>query len=572
MSLSHGTLPARIGFFRSFLALTTLYGILTGAMPALAAPPLLTAPAIPSDGNAPKAEALLQMGKQALEAGNPKEALLHLRQAASQAARVKDVKSAGLANETISQLVNAMPAWVDEALEKAGSIPKEKAGAAKAWAKSREAAQAQADKGDLPQALRMARQALDLARENLGPKHSATFMSERELGTLLTLAGKPAEAEPLLRQAATHAREALGAEHPESLACDKAVADLLESQGKPADALKIHQAARTAWQARLGLDHPLAIDADLAMAGVLRELGRHDEADLLLRESCPRSMALHGYHHPETARCLEGFARLNLAREAFADGREALEQALGILEGVMAGDDPTLPPLRIAAAETNRRLGDLKRADELLKPALPKEPFQVNDPLAMEALAARLHLLADQGELPAAETLARKLLKQLAAALGNDHPTTLTMNVELAAILEKQGRYPEAEIGLKKTLELMTKSLGEDHPTTLTTLNNLGQLLEEAGLYDDAEPLLRQALEKSQARFGPDRPLTLTTMNNLALLHESQGNFDKAEPLYLNALDAYRKRLGERHVDTQAVVNNPGYLHLLKRDYAKAKP
>lgn len=569
MSPSHGTLPARIRFFRTFLTLSTLCSLLTLVTPELTAQPLLTAPAIPVDA---KAEALLATGKQLLEAGNANEALSHLRQAASLAARAKDAKNAGQANEIISQLVNAMPAWVDEALEKAGSIPKEQAGAAKAWAKSRESAQSLAEKGDLPQAVRMARQALDLARANLGPRHSATFMSERELGTLLALAGKPGEAESLLRQAATHAREALGAEHPESLACDKALADLLESQGKSADALKIHQAARAAWKARIGLDHPLAIDTELAMAGTLREQGRHEEAAVLLRESCPRSMALHGYHHPETARCLEGFARVNLAREAFADGREALEQALEILEGVMAGDDPTLPPARIAAAEANRRLGDLKRADELLKPVLPKEPIQVNDPLAIEALSARLHLLADQGELPVAETLARKLVKQLATGLGHDHPATLSMNVELAAILEKMGRYPEAEIGLKKTLERMTTTLGEDHPTTLTTLNNLGQLLEEAGLYDDAEPLLRQALEKTQSKLGPDRPLTLTTMNNLALLHESQGNFDKAEPLYLNALDAYRKRFGERHVDTQAVVNNLAYLHLLKRDYAKAKP
>ena len=63
--------------------------------PAIAAPPLLTAPAIPSDGNAPKAEALLQMGKQALEAGNPSEALLHLRQAASQAERAQLTASWG---------------------------------------------------------------------------------------------------------------------------------------------------------------------------------------------------------------------------------------------------------------------------------------------------------------------------------------------------------------------------------------------------------------------------------------------------------------------------------------------
>ncbi|MBF0271466.1 MAG: CHAT domain-containing protein [Magnetococcales bacterium] len=507
-----------------------------------------------------------------LQAGETAKALEYFRKAATLAAKGGDTKDAAMYNGEISRMVNTMPPWVDETLNQAGVIPASKAEVAGVWSKTREEAMAAAEKGDLDTAIRLGKQAADLARENLGAQHASTFMSERELGTYLTLMGKVAEAEPLLKQAATHAQKALGPNHPESLATGKALAELLETQNNPAAARDMYQAARGGWAAKIGAGHPLAMDNDLALARLLQELGSHDEAETMLREVCSRSAGVHGYHHPETARCLERFAALNMAREAFPMARDAYEQSLTILEAILPKEDPTPLATRIGAAEANRRLGELKRAEALLKPVLARLPAGTKDPLTVEATTARIHLLADQSDFQEAENQTRKLLKELAAEQGEEHPSTLALRVELATILEKRGDLAAAETLLKTTLESLTKTLGESHPVTITTLNNLGQLLEQAGLYDDAEPVLRRALELAQKQFGPERPITLTTMNNLALLHESQGNFDKAEPLYHNAIDAYRKRLGERHVDTVAVINNLAYLHLLQREEAKAAP
>ncbi|MBF0212110.1 MAG: CHAT domain-containing protein, partial [Magnetococcales bacterium] len=464
------------------------------------------------------------------------------------------------------------PEWVDESLNQAGEIPANKSSLAALWSKNREEAMAAAEKGDLEQAIRLGKQATDLARENLGAKHSATFMSERELGTYLTMAGKTAEAEPLLKQAASNARNALGAHHPETLTTDKALGELLETRMNPAAARDLYQGARQAWKAKIGAQHPLALENDLALVRTLKSLGQFAEAEAVLRESGTLSASTHGYHHPETARFLEQFAALQMAREAYPVARAAYEQALAIVDAVLPAEDPASGTLRIGAVEANRLMGDFKRAEALLKPMLAKLPTDDLSPLAIEANTARIHLLVDRSDFKTAETLTRKLQQQLATAQGADHPATLAMNVELTTILEKQGRLSEAETGLKQTLEALRKTLGASHPTTITTLNNLGQLLEQAGKYDDAEPVLREALDLAQKNLGAEQPLTLTTMNNLALLHESQGNFDKAEPLYQNAIDSYRQSLGEDHMDTVAVINNLAYLHLLKGDDAKAAP
>ncbi|NGZ07594.1 MAG: tetratricopeptide repeat protein, partial [Magnetococcales bacterium] len=508
----------------------------------------------------------------AMQAGDGDQALHYFRKAATLAAKAGDAKEAGLYNEEITRLANAVPTWVDDTLSQAGAIPPSLATVADIWSKQRAEAAAAADKGDLEQAIRLAKQAADLARENLGQKHAATFMSTRELGTLYTMAGKLTEAEPLLQQAALQAKSLLGPEHPESLLTDKAMTDLLIARQDLTAARAICQSAQASWKAKIGLDHPLAIDNDLTLARIHQELGEFDSAESLMRDACGRSSALHGYHHPETARCLEQFAALNQVREQWSLARDGFEQAVALYSAILPKDDPRSWPVKIGAAEANRRLGQIKRADDLLKPLLPKLPDGVADPVSLEGQIVAIHLLVDKNDLPGAEKQTRRLMQQATGSLGALHPSTLALQVELATILGKQGQLAAAESTLKQTLEGMSKTLGDNHPTTITTLNNLGQILEEAGLYDEAEPILRQALERAMQRFGIEQPLTLTTMNNLALLHESQGNFDKAEPLYQDAIAAYGKRLGARHVDTVAVVNNLAYLNLLRQDYARAGP
>ncbi|MBF0438522.1 MAG: CHAT domain-containing protein [Magnetococcales bacterium] len=556
-----------IGLFQVVL-ITLLLG--ANGIQAAEPSPLLTAPAL-STQNAPQAAKEAEAGKEALQSNNAEKALDYFRKAVNLAVIAKNSTDAALYNNEISTILNSMPPWVDEALSKAGTIPANKAGSANLWSKSREKALAAAEKGDLETAIRQGKQAVNLARDNLGAQHSATFMSERELGIYYTLSGKLAEAEPLLRQAATSAKTALGPDHPETLAATKALAELLENQSKLPAAMEIYQASKTAFNAKLGPKHPLAIANDLALARILQNLGRHTEANTLLVESCPIISTTYGYYHPETAKCLEQFAALQMAQEAFPVALVEYEQALSIQQAILPKNDSSMLPIQVGLAEACRRLGNHKKAYEILKPILDAGSTS-NDPVITEAKTAMVHLLLDQGDHKGAETLAKQVLKQLTATLGKEHPATIALLVDLAGIHETQGRLAEAESALKEALKLFTATFGETHTTTITTLNNLGNVLEKAGLYDDAEPILRQSLTLAQKNVGPDQPLTLTTMNNLALLHESQGNFDKAEPLYENAISAYGKKLGERHTDTVAVINNLAYLYLLQENYSKAAP
>ncbi|MEO5333365.1 MAG: tetratricopeptide repeat protein [Magnetococcus sp. YQC-5] len=508
------------------------------------------------------------------QAGERDKSLAYFRQAATLAVTTGKRADATLYTDEITRMLNTMPPWVDEALNKAGAIPANKTKIAGMWTRLREQAMTAAEKGEIETATRLGKQAADLARENLGVEHSATFMSERELGTYYLQAGKPTVAEPLLRQAATHAKSALGANHPETLLANKALAELLETQMNVPAAIEIYQASQTAGTAQLGALHPMVLENDLALARSLQNLGRFAEADKLLGTSCPRFATAYGFYHSATAQCLQQWAGLQLAQEAFSSALIEYEQALTIQQALLPKEDPGILATQIGTAETNRRLGHFQKAREILQPILAAAAAGTanNDPTITEAKTVLTHVYLDQGDFQQAETLAKQLLEQHTAELGQEHPARVGMLTDLAGIHAKQGNLTGAEKELKQALEIYRKTFQESHPVTITTMNNLGQVLEEAGLYDDAEPLLRQALNLAQKSLGADHSLTLTTMNNLALLHESQGNFDKAEPLYQNVIDSYRQRLGEKHADTVAVINNLAYLQILRQDYAKAAP
>ncbi|MBF0180803.1 MAG: CHAT domain-containing protein, partial [Magnetococcales bacterium] len=539
------------------------------------APPLLTPPALPAVDVADQAGAReAEAARKALTENQPKDALERYRKAVTMAVAAGRSDLAGQYAQEVTNILHLPPAWAEEAMNQASAVPQEKAAAAVLWSKAREGALEAAGKGDAAEAIRLGKQALDLARENLGARHAATFMTARELGSHHAMAGKPGEAEPLLRQAADDARAILGGEHPDTMLADKAMAEFLESRARLADALEIHKKSRAAIAGKLGADHPLALENEVALARVQTNLAHADEAARQLAATCPRVAAVYGHYHPETARCLEQYATAQMAREAFPEALAAYEQEAAILIGLTADGDPARFPARIGMAEANRRMGQAQKGREILDALLGEaaKGSAGKDPALLEARAGLARVLTDLGEFRAAETTASALLQAMREGLGAEHPATVALRADLAGIHQKLGRLADAEQELKETLEQYRKAFGEAHPTAITTMNNLGQVLEEAGLYDDAEPLLRQALDLARKHQGAAQPLTLTTMNNLALLHESQGNFDKAEPLYHNAIDLARKRLGERHPDTVAMINNLAYLQLLRQEYAKAEP
>lgn len=519
-------------------------------------------------------EVLKRLGLSAMDSGNPLEALPYFRAAAHVAVLKGQLQDVALVDGRITEIVSMQPPWVEEKLMAAGVVKPDKASVASTWSNLLEQALSRAQGGDLPQAVSLGQQALDLSKKNFGEEHTYTILSQRELGSIQLQNGNLDGAEVLFKQSAETGKKILGDSHPETLAAMTLLAELKESRMQLEGAVAGYREVAESYGKGFGPSSPLKLQADQSLARVLKNQGNAKEGEKILRENCSLVAKTFGFYHPDTAACLQQYAEVQRAAGNFDAARSEIQQALSIFTGVLPKGDPRVVAARVVLGGVYRDSGKFAEAKSTLLTVNDEIKANPNDLgfLQVDVNTALSRVYLDMGDLEQAQNLTSTLYQEHKAKFGPGHPTTLAALADLAGIKEKKGLTEDADKYLNEALAGYKKLFGEAHPTTITVINNLGQMMEAAGLYDNAEPILRKAVSLSEQVYGKSHPTTLTIQNNLALLHESQGSFDKAEPLYQQAIEAYSQTLGPKHSDTVAVINNLAYLYLLKQDYSKALP
>jgi tetratricopeptide (TPR) repeat protein len=86
----------------------------------------------------------------------------------------------------------------------------------------------------------------------------------------------------------------------------------------------------------------------------------------------------------------------------------------------------------------------------------------------------------------------------------------------LAGLYKGQGKYVEAESLYVQCLEMRTAALGENHPDTLSSMNNLAVLYKSQGKYVEAEEFFVKCLKVRTSVLGENHPDTLRSMQILA--------------------------------------------------------
>lgn len=470
----------------------------------------------------------------------------------------------------ISRLRTVFPAWVAEKQAAASEIPAAKQRAAALWNRVHQQSILAAGGGDLPKALETARQAVSLARDNLGDGHFATIISYSDLAALQHLSGDVDAAEASYRQAIALARAALGAGHPETLKLDQALSRFYRDQVRlgPADSL-LTEALAASTEA-LGAGHPQTLALAYALASARIDQGKVNEAGAGLVSLCATAARTFGEAHPDFARCLTLQGAVKHRQGEYASAAALFERAIAIQAAALPVADRQAQATRLQLAQTYHRQGRLAEARAAQESVIRDAAAASDQDSVLAAKGDLADVLDDLGEYQAAEAAAREVLDTQTARLGPSHPATLAALSSLASVLRRQGHLLEAEKLFDEALQRYRKALGDDHPATVVAVNNLGEILEKEGSFDRAEPVLRTALESSRRVYGENHPATMTTMNNLALLYESQGLFDKAEPLYQGVIAVFSRTIGPKHPDTIASTNNLAYLYMLKGEPDRA--
>jgi serine/threonine protein kinase/tetratricopeptide (TPR) repeat protein len=339
------------------------------------------------------------------------------------------------------------------------------------------------------QALVEARQGLKSARRDRGPEHADTLAALHDLGALLWVQGKLAEAEPLFRESLATKRCTLGPDHPESLFALRELAALLQAQKKAAAAEPLVRQYVAGTRRALGPDHPDALVALADLCTLLQDQGRVAEAEPLWRQRW------------------DGWRRLQDPESS--EGRGALRGLTGAL--LYLGKAAEVETLYREVLERRRRT------------------LLAADPRITQALCLWGISLIEKGDAGrAVEALREAVQIQRKHGAEGDREVTGT-EVALGWALTENGQAKEAEPILRKCLEARRKDLPKAHWLTANAESLLGGCLTALKRYEEAEPLLLHAHADLRAASKTPPPRLRQAGERIVRLYQAWDKKDKAD-------------------------------------------
>ena len=331
------------------------------------------------------------------------------------------------------------------------------------------------------------RRGLELYRDHVGARDSATLEMMRDVGWMCYLQGRFDEATQFFSQALEDAQRTLDPEHPTTLRTMNALAETYFTQGRFREAVPL---------------------ADRAMEAVLRCLNEQEVVDEITRIAW-------GYH-------MAG---------KYQQAEDLLTRGLDSCRRTLDPNDYHALNFKRDYGELCTTLGRYDQAEQLLRAALAGRSTvwpQLSEILPNQAALAELYLA--QGRYEQAESLFKETLANTRQELGEAHMNSLRCMAGLGKVYLKQGRYDEAESLLTKVVDIGTRFVGESHWGTLGVMNSLGELYLAKGRTDQAHALLTKVRATGRRLTGYGHP-------NRSGLPEKDSSRRKAGPPGRRATD-----------------------------------
>lgn len=239
-------------------------------------------------------------------------------------------------------------------------------------------------------------------------------------------------------------------------------------------------------------------------------------------------------------------ARVAVVR-AEDDGKllAVLEHAVGA--AYMIGDD-------LPAAEAHHRKGlELQRKHD------------PDDALGLAVSLSRVGsvLIAQRRAAESIEILS-EVRDQFAEVLSANHPRVATAEATLARAFATAGKMEEAIKHYQRSVDISEAALGPEHPKTLTRLGMMGSLMGQVGRVAEGIEILERILPQYESR--PDDPRLLVLLNNLGGLYDAAGRAEDS----LNAHAELREVLIEQGKRDSAIfAMNNNNLGLMQSDLGR---
>jgi len=240
-------------------------------------------------------------------------------------------------------------------------------------------------------------------------------------------------------------------------------------------------------------------------------------------------------------RACAGRGRALAGQDRYAEAVAWLDHALAIYAEVDGPDADRTRYAEVNLAKLLRQVGDVARAEELLREALRPRDRSGLDEVDLAAVEGLAPLLVATGRAEEAEGTLREAIALASAEGAADARLALGLMRQLGATLVGMGRMAEAEEVHREVVEGRRALLGDDHPVVIEALEDLAFTLLQQGRLDEVQPILVEVVAGWRARYGSAHERTAIPLRNLAVVYLTTGRSEQALPVAEEAYVAARE-------------------------------
>ncbi len=322
-------------------------------------------------------------------------------------------------------------------------------------------------------------------------------------------------------------------------------------------------------QARV-LGHGPSLVRALGLRANALAIGRNPEAEAAMHEALSEALAQGAY--PEVASVATALAGELSRRRKFEEAQHWLDHG----EAALArGTNPQLPGYagiesargRIAALQ-----GDFETALHRYQRAreLRIESLGVDDDRSAIYRVNVGQAYQDLGRYDDARVEYEEAIKDVARALGPEHPNVGRTHMALGTVLSAQGEFEAALEHGKTAQRILTQAYGLTRAVVADAMVSTAMAYSRMGKVDASMSLQTQALEIYRATAGDRSFRVALALNNLGVEHYNTGKYADAEDYYRQGLERMVEVLGEDHVQTARMQNTLAGALLSQRKYEEA--
>ena len=348
-----------------------------------------------------------------------------------------------------------------------------------------------------------------------------------------------APATKLARQALEIRLEVVGPKHIDTAAIRVLLGALLRAQGDYAAAREQYEKALEVFiePSALGTEHPTTATT-LNNLGVLSSVqGDYPTARRCYDQALAIRRKVLGPEHTRTAETLDNLGTWFWAVGDYVAAQDYHERALAIRRKTLpAGHEQIVNSMSRLALVFKAR-GDHSAAQEYYEQALAlRRKLHPSGHVQIATLLGNFGvLLKARGDYPAARKCYEEALAINQKVYGPNSLPVARIRSLLGSLLGAQGDHAAARQEYEQALAARREKAPEQ-PDIASTLNGLGVVLRGEGKYAEARQRLEEALAVSEKALGLDHPNTATILGNLGALYAVQGDVTKARAYTARAL------------------------------------